>query len=435
MKTLPLSQIVISPNRQRKEFSLEDTHEFSERIQERGLLHAIILRKEGDDFVLVAGERRLRAITNIYDMGGSISHDSQPVPEGEIPYTLFSDLDPLAAEEAELEENVCRKDLTWAEQATAVARLSDLRTKQAVASGAPAPSYSSIAAETKGSDSVFFTDKTRKEIIVSRHLFHPEVAAAKSVKEAFKAVLKLERRAKSVELGELVGKDFSAATHQCINADCLEWLEQAPDASIDVILTDPPYGMGADTFGDSGGIGNVNAHAYSDDEAYHHKLVTNCAFEFYRVAKDQAHLYWFCDIETFFKDRDCFIDEGWEVFRTPLIWHKPQGSRAPWPLYGPQRKWEAILYAVKGKRPVNTMSGDVLYHGPDAQMDHSAQKPVSLYKDLLARSVQPGDTVLDTFCGTGPIFPAAHELLCKAIGIEKDPVSYGKAVARIQELK
>ena len=94
-----------------------------------------------------------------------------------------------------------------------------------------------------------------------------------------------------------------------------------------------------------------------------------------------------------------------------------------------------ILYAVKGKRAVNRMVGDVLSYGADAQLNHSAQKPVALYQDLLSRSVLPGNTVLDPFCGTGPIFPAAHALKCKAIGVEKDPAHYGKAVKRIQELK
>ena len=94
-----------------------------------------------------------------------------------------------------------------------------------------------------------------------------------------------------------------------------------------------------------------------------------------------------------------------------------------------------ILYAVKGEKKANHIAGDVLSYSADPQMNHPAQKPVALYKDLLSRSVLPGDVVFDPFCGTGPIFPAAQELLCAAIGIEKDPVSYGKAVARIQELK
>jgi DNA modification methylase len=109
--------------------------------------------------------------------------------------------------------------------------------------------------------------------------------------------------------------------------------------------------------------------------------------------------------------------------------------RAPWPEQGPQRKYELCLYAVKGKRPVTKLAGDVLTHGPDANLGHGAQKPVALFEDLLSRSVHPGDSVLDLFCGTGPLFPAAHALKCRATGIELDQASFGIAAKRIQELK
>ena len=46
-----------------------------------------------------------------------------------------------------------------------------------------------------------------------------------------------------------------------------------------------------------------------------------------------------------------------------------------------------------------------------------------------------GDVVLDLFCGTGPIFPAAHALKCRAVGVEKDSGAYGIALTRIKELK
>ena len=32
--------------------------------------------------------------------------------------------------------------------------------------------------------------------------------------------------------------------NQIINADCLDILKQLPDKSIDLVLTDPPYGVG-----------------------------------------------------------------------------------------------------------------------------------------------------------------------------------------------
>jgi site-specific DNA-methyltransferase (adenine-specific) len=70
----------------------------------------------------------------------------------------------------------------------------------------------------------------------------------------------------------------------------------------------------------------------------------------------------------------------------------------------------------------------------DEQLGHGAQKPVELFRNLLARSCRPGDTVLDPFAGSGTIFPAAHDLKVLATGIEMEPQYYGMCVKRIEEL-
>ena len=71
----------------------------------------------------------------------------------------------------------------------------------------------------------------------------------------------------------------------------------------------------------------------------------------------------------------------------------------------------------------------------DANLGHHAQKPVALYDNLLRRSARAGDYILDPFCGTGPVFPAAHALRCRATGIEIDDVACGIAANRLTALK
>ena len=206
-----------------------------------------------------------------------------------------------------------------------------------------------------------------------------------------------------------------------------------PAERFDVILTDPPYGMGADEFGDSGGLA-VDAHGYSDSEDYWKQLMEVFVPESYRLAKANAHAYIFCDVDKFAELRAMMGKAGWKVFRTPLIWFKPSASRAPWPDKGPQRKYELILFAVKGERNVTKMLGDVLQYNPDDNLGHAAQKPVELYKDLLGRSARAGDTVLDCFAGTGPILPAAHQLKVAATALEQLPANYGIMAKRLEGL-
>jgi DNA modification methylase len=127
-------------------------------------------------------------------------------------------------------------------------------------------------------------------------------------------------------------------------------------------------------------------------------------------------------------------EAGWKCFRTPIIWVNPTGMRAPWPEMGPQRKYQLCLYATKGDRRVTRLYSDVITANSDENLGHPAQKPVAVYEDLLRRSVHPGDVVLDPFCGSGTVFPAAHTFKCKAVGIEQDPAAYGIAVKRIEAL-
>ena len=442
MKLIALAAIKVSPNRQRRTFDAASLHEFADGIQRRGLLHPIILRVVGDDYILVAGERRLRAIADIHALGGQFTHDGAVVPTDTIPYTVLTDLDPLAAEEAELEENTHRVDLSWQELAQTHARLAALRTAQAVARGEPVPTVADLAREikpeaTEGLSSAemgSYRDKMRKQLIVAQHLSNPEVAAAASVDDAFKVLKKAEAVKKNRALGESVGRTFTADLHRALNEDSLAWMKACPAEQFDVILTDPPYGMGADEFGDSGGLA-AGAHGYEDSRKNAERCLRTLVHEGFRITKPQAHLYCFCDIDVFHWLRAEAAAAGWWVFRTPLLWLKRSAMRAPWPENGPQRKYETILYAVKGKRTTLRMAGDLLDYPPDSNLGHAAQKPAALFKDLLTRSVLPGNTVLDPFMGTGTIFAAAHELKCRATGVELDQGSYGVAIQRIERLR
>ena len=433
MKLIHIDAIRVAPDRQRKTFDADKLHEFSDTIAKQGLLHPIVLRVVGDDYYLVAGERRLRAITDLYALGGQFLHDGEVIRANFIPYTLLSDLDPFSAEEAELSENINRVDLTWQERAAAHARLASLRSAQAVAKGEAPPTVAAIAVEVRGSSEGVNQETTRRELIVARHLDNPAVNAAKTVDEAFKILRKEEAKVKHQELGASVGRTFNADLHQLHHGDSLDWMKAAASEQFDCILTDPPYGMNADEFGDSGGRAH-GGHGYEDSAAGFLKILEVLAPESYRLAKEQAHLYVFCDIDWFHTMKTAFAAAGWNVFRTPWFWYKKAGMRAPWPEWGPQRKYETLLYAVKGKRPVLQMKGDVLEYPADANLGHAAQKPVALYADLLGRTCLPGQRVLDPFCGSGPIFGAAHQLKVIATGLELDQTSYGIAIKRIQAL-
>jgi site-specific DNA-methyltransferase (adenine-specific) len=439
-----IESLAVAPNRQRREFEPGSLNELADSISTVGLMHAPVVRQGLDGLILVAGERRLRAISDLHDLGVLFKYQGEIVPAGQVPYVTLGQLSQLEAWEAELEENIRRVDLTWQERAQATASLMELRQAQADDAGLPAPTVSDIAREVRTIPDAFggkegpvqgdYQSDTRKELIVSRFLHDKDVAAAPTLKEAYKVLKKKEEGAKNAQLAATVGRNYSVSQHALVQGDCLHWMREQEAGQFDVILADPPYGMGADSFGDSGQGSSAGAHFYQDDYPSWAGLMQQLPAALFRITKPDAHAYLFCDFDRFPELRERMGEAGWRVHRTPLIWHNPDGFRCPWPDQGPQRKYELILYAVKGRKKVTSIREDVLRYGRDAALGHPAQKPVPLLIDLLRRSAAPGDRVLDPFAGSGSTIEAAHELKLTCTAVEKDPSAYGIAVKRLQSL-
>lgn len=431
-----ISEIVVE-NRQRKEFNEKANIDLQESIKSIGLLHAIVLEDDGKSMILRAGERRLRAVKDLADFGVKIKYDGQEVELGFIPYTSWEDLTELQRLQIEVDENNQRKDFTWQEAATALAALAKLRELQA---GGVKPTTRVLAEEAYCTGDTPMTPiaaaaRAKDELILAQHLHKPEIAKAKTAKEAMNLLKTAERHDRNMELARTVGRLQKSERFQCFNIDSQEWVRECQNEVYDVILTDPPYGIDADSFG-TASESSATAHGYADSKEVLEEILEWFPQESFRVTKPEAHLYLFCDIDWFATWRTELKQAGWKVFRTPLIWVKPTGFRTPWIDSGPQRKYELILYAVKGGKKVNMIAPDVIQiQSAGAGVGHPAAKPASLFAELLRRSVRPGDSVLDLFCGTGPVFGAAHQHKCKATGVELIEKFYGESVRQIQLLE
>ncbi|MDX2059910.1 MAG: DNA methyltransferase [Gemmatimonadales bacterium] len=438
--SVPISLIQIGESRQRREFKPEDLVKLADSISQNGLLHPVVVRREGAQLILVAGERRIRAMKYVWNFGQTVQCGGEIFPEDHVPCLDVGEMDPIDAFEAELEENIRRADLSWQERVKATNDLMELRKMQADQRGTPAPTVNTLAIEihgettTPGQASGGALDQTRKELIVSRYLDDPDVKKASSADDAFKVIKRKEAAKKHADLAAQLGPTFTSSQHTLLQGDCIEVMRDLVPGTFDVILTDPPYGIDAHEFGDSGAR-TGGAHFYDDSFDTWVELMRAFASISFNLAKPAAHAYVFCDVVNFEFLKGFMKEAGWDVFRTPLIWVNPTAMRAPWPENGPQRKWQACLYAMKGKRPVTRLYPDVITVKSDENLGHQAQKPVDLYADLLTRSVRPGDSVLDPFCGSGPIFPAAHALKCRATGIERDAAAAGIAAKRLEQLK
>lgn len=435
--SIHISEITIAANRQRQEFDPEALTDLSNSIAARGLLHAVVLRETEEGFRLVAGERRLRAMETIWLLGDGVRYNNQEFEPYHVPYVTLGELSPLEAEEAELDENLKRRDLTWQERSEALGRLHNLRVAQAVEAGEShviADTISEVGEREGRSMGGRAYSETRAAILLAEHLDNPAVAAAKTAGDALKVLKRQEEKEKSLALAASVGENFNSSVHQLHHADCMVWLKGCPNNTFDVVLTDPPYGMNAQSFGDGGGKLANSIHSYDDTPQAWNQLMQPFAEEIYRVTKAEAHAYIFCDFDRFHMLRSFMLKAGWDVFRTPIIVYKLGSGRVPRPEHGPRRQWEMCLYALKGNKPVTGIFSDVIPCKLEENLAHGANKPIELFVDLLKRSTRPGDHVLDAFAGTGTIFPAAHECKVYATGIEISPEYYGISVSRLNAL-
>ena len=105
-----ISRIARDPKQPRQHFDAQALEELAQSIREQGVLQPILLRRAGDGYTLIAGERRWRA--------------AQRAGLHEIP-ALVKDLGEAAAFAVALVENLQREDLTPLEEAAGYRRLID----------------------------------------------------------------------------------------------------------------------------------------------------------------------------------------------------------------------------------------------------------------------------------------------------------------------
>lgn len=200
---------------------------------------------------------------------------------------------------------------------------------------------------------------------------------------------------------------------EIINEDWQIAIQQLANNCVDLVVTDPPYGM----------------EFQSNFRKTKHKSIQNddnldwlggWVKELKRVCKDEAHLYIFCS----WHNIDKFKAEVGAYFNVKniLIWEKNntgmgdlEGDYAP--------KYEMILFCSNGQKKLNGgRDSNILKARRTGNENHPTEKPINLISYLIEKSSNKGDLVLDTFggsCGTA-IASRQLERNCYCFEIETD---------------
>ncbi len=102
---IDVARVKTNPNQPRKNFNDDKIKELAQSIAEKGLIQPIVVRKDGDNYELIVGERRLRAIQNLQ--------------LEKIPAIVYQQVSKQEIMELALIENIQREDLNPIEEAEA----------------------------------------------------------------------------------------------------------------------------------------------------------------------------------------------------------------------------------------------------------------------------------------------------------------------------
>ncbi|HUZ58522.1 MAG TPA: site-specific DNA-methyltransferase [Hanamia sp.] len=202
--------------------------------------------------------------------------------------------------------------------------------------------------------------------------------------------------------------------------DAIKFLKSLPAASVDVIITDPAYsGMNQKLRLGSGKIigkysdaGKANAkwfEEFHDTEENYKIFLQEC----FRVMKNNRHIYIMFDSYSLLTlapvVRDIF-----EV-KNLLCWDKVNIGLGHYF----RRRHEFIMFASKGKRPLNSKSiPDVWKIKRVSQSQYPTQKPTEVFELMLKGSAEKGFVVCDPFLGSGSSAIAAIKANCKFLGCD-----------------
>ena len=199
------------------------------------------------------------------------------------------------------------------------------------------------------------------------------------------------------------------------HCDAVEWLDALPAASVDLLVTDPPY----ESLEKHRAIGTTtrlkHSKASSNDwfTVFPNRRFPELFRAVHRVLARNAHFYLFCDQETMFVAKPIAEEIGFKFWK-PIVWDKRKIGMG----YHYRSRYELILFFEKGKRKLNDLGVPDIIEHPRIAHGYPTEKPVEVSEVLVRQSTSPGETVVDPFMGSGSVGVAALRLGRRFLGTD-----------------
>lgn len=243
---------------------------------------------------------------------------------------------------------------------------------------------------------------------------------------------KQPEKAKEKTFVEIISSD----KYKIVNDDAKKYIKRMPAASVDLILTDPPYNLSPYSTGNmkfSWRKEINNDLAEWDKEDF---KPSEWLEDFKRILKPTGNIFAFCSYNLIGKWHEAF-DPEFDTFQF-MVWHKtnpvPKFRKA-----GFLNSCELIVCMWNKGHTWNFGKQNEMHNFIESPIcmgeeriknpNHPTQKPVRVLKHIIKIASKPDDLVFDPFMGVGSTGVAALDLKRHFLGIEIDR-EYFKATNR-----
>ena len=206
---------------------------------------------------------------------------------------------------------------------------------------------------------------------------------------------------------------FEDMINKIILGDCMDYLKKIPDKSIDLVLTDPPYGINADKGIGGNNLGKVRKYDDNWDMKTPDKKIFD---ELLRVGKKVIIFG-----GNYFADK-LPVNGHWLVWdKIGEINQKGVNFSSCELIYTNIPKNNVKKYFIRQIGFIN--DGDDRFH--------PTQKPYRLISEIIKDYSEENDLILDAFSGSGTVCCVAKDLKRKFIGFEINEKFYKKSIDRL----
>jgi len=460
----PIDQIIINRSerlrRDPKEIA-QNAQQIADSIILVGPISPIVLNEANE---LIAGECRLEA----YKLLKSKNFDA-----AEVPIVRRLKIERAMELMIELDENMRRRKMTWQDIALGITAVHERESKMAAerkeqwglrATGHLVKSSHSYVADClvisrllKANDKEIWEAKSfdqAKQVVLARK----EQAAMTAKAKLSGDLLIIPQPAKavkptgiiSIQLGDSIPLPSVITTSpekiremktikisdRLFNMDCVELMkEHLAPKSVDVIITDIPYGIDMALLEDMHGVEQMKSTHDVDQNVEQMKPFLEGA---YRVLKDDKYLFFFFAQQHQEKLATWGREVGFSVLDWNILWLKPHSCKNQAAHINPTKSYEPVMVMKKGSprlsKPMN-LCHMVVDGMPDKKLQSNPfAKPLEFIDKMLLDPIYfPGMTVLDPFAGGGSIVRASILKGCKIIACEIDQARFPELQNRIKD--